>query len=81
MLNQRLNQGGLTWEKIVEALENITVYRKGEATNIRANYCPSVLPPPEKPGVRKRPLDGPIAGPSKVSLYYVLYYIYVSTSI
>ncbi len=42
MLNKSINEGGLTWEKIAEALENVTVGRKGVAREIRAKYCPSV---------------------------------------
>ncbi len=117
MLNKRINQGGLTWEKIAEALGNLTVDRSGVANEIRAKYCTPVatqtvigsptatippsstnpanltagpsnpsgsdphnsdtssailtLVPPKKtkPGPGKRPLDAPLAGPSKVSLY------------
>ena len=39
MLNQRINQGGLTWEKIAKALEQVIVGRKGEAQQVRAKYC------------------------------------------
>ncbi len=42
MLNQRINQEGLTWEKIAEALEDVTVGRKVEAREIRAKYCTPV---------------------------------------
>ncbi len=42
MLNQRINQGGLTWEKIAKALEEVIVGRKGEAQQVRARYCTPV---------------------------------------
>ncbi len=42
MLIQRINQGGLTWEKIAEALEDVTVGRKVEARKIRKKYCTPV---------------------------------------
>ena len=39
MLNERINQGGLTWEKIADALDDITVNRQVVAKEIRAKYC------------------------------------------
>ncbi len=42
MLIQRINQGGLTWENIVEALEDVTVGRRQVATEIRARHCTAV---------------------------------------
>ena len=39
MLIQRINQGGLTWENIVEALEDVTVGRRQVAREIRARHC------------------------------------------
>ncbi len=75
MLIQRINQGGLTWENIVEALENVIVDSQVVAREIRAKYC---APVPKK-GARKRPLDNPIAGPSKVSIIMYTCYTYVYT--
>ncbi len=71
MLIQSINQGGLTWEKIAEALENVIVDSQVVARKIRAKYC---TPVPQK-GAGKRPLDNPIAGPSKVSLYHNYVYL------
>ncbi len=42
MLNKSINQGGLTWKNIVEALEDVTVNRKVLARKIRAKYCTPV---------------------------------------
>ncbi len=42
MLNKSINQGGLTWEKIAEALENVIVDSKVLARKIREKYCTPV---------------------------------------
>ncbi len=39
MLNNSINQGGLTWETIAEALENVIVDSKVEARKTREKYC------------------------------------------
>ena len=38
MLDMRIKQGGLTWEKIVKALENVTVAENVKADEIRKKY-------------------------------------------
>lgn len=46
MLGIRKEQGGLTWEKIVEVLENITVGKNKLAATIRKKY---MYPQPSAP--------------------------------
>ena len=78
MLNQRINQGGLTWEKIAKALEEVIVGRKGVARQIRARHLPPVAtqavlttgnPTATRPLSSTNPVN-PTAGPSNPSGSY-----------
>ena len=52
MLTVRLNQGDLTWDHIIEALENHTVCKKVTADEIRSKYIKpqsaTTIPPVER---------------------------------
>ena len=74
MLSLRINHGGLTWELIAKALEDVTVDRTAVAKEIRAKYCPLPLlrASATTSGVRKKQQNKSTAEPvAKVIIIFM----------